>query len=127
MPRRFTLHYTPAEANALLPRVRAWLTNLQRNLAELRQSHPDIARQLAEGHDLGGLKVNNHLRTWLVVQATLREFTQREILIKDLQRGLVDFPALRDGREVFLCWEQGEERVAHWHELDAGYAGREPL
>jgi hypothetical protein len=50
-----------------------------------------------------------------------------EVVLKDLERGLVDFPALRDDREVFLCWEESEDEVGFWHELETGYAGREPL
>jgi len=57
----------------------------------------------------------------------LREFARRQIQLQDLDRGLVDFPAIVGGREVFLCWEEGEKEVEYWHELDAGYAGREPL
>ena len=57
----------------------------------------------------------------------LRKFEEREIMIKDLQRGLVDFPALIGGREVFLCWERDEEDVEFWHDIDSGYAGRERL
>ena len=49
------------------------------------------------------------------------------VLVKDLDRGLVDFPALRDGEEVLLCWEVGEDEVAFWHGLDEGFAGRKPL
>ena len=51
----------------------------------------------------------------------------REIQVKDLERGLIDFPAIIGGKEVFLCWEQDEEDIEHWHDLDTGYAGREKL
>jgi hypothetical protein len=61
------------------------------------------------------------------MQAVLLEFQQREIQIKDLERGLLDFPAIIGGKEVFLCWEQDEEDIEYWHDLDAGYAGREHL
>ena len=57
----------------------------------------------------------------------LEEFENREIIIRDLQRGLIDFPALREGREVYLCWLYGEDRIDFWHELDIGFAGRQPL
>jgi hypothetical protein len=51
-----------------------------------------------------------------------------EVVLRDLERGLVDFPALRDGREVYLCWvEREEDTIDFWHDVDAGYAGREPL
>jgi hypothetical protein len=49
------------------------------------------------------------------------------VVVKDVNTGLVDFPSQRDGREVFLCWRYGEERVAYWHDLDAGVAGRQEV
>ena len=57
----------------------------------------------------------------------LEEFEERGIIIRDLQRGLIDFPAMREGREVYLCWIYGEERIDYWHEIDTGFAGRQPL
>ena len=54
-------------------------------------------------------------------------FDERDIVLRDLDRGLVDFPALRDGEEIYLCWVDGEPDIAFWHGLDAGFAGREPL
>jgi hypothetical protein len=49
------------------------------------------------------------------------------VVVKDLDRGLIDFPHRREGREVYLCWEYGEERIDYWHETDSGYSGRQPL
>ena len=49
------------------------------------------------------------------------------ITLRDIERGLIDFPALVDGAEVWLCWQLGEDDVAHWHELDTGFGGRQPL
>lgn len=71
--------------------------------------------------------MNRWVRTLAALEDVFLEFHQREIQVKDLERGLVDFPAILQGKEVFLCWEQGEEDVEFWHELDAGYAGRERL
>jgi hypothetical protein len=48
-------------------------------------------------------------------------------VVRDIGRGLIDFPSIRDGEEVYLCWELTEDRVSWWHELDAGYPGRQPL
>ena len=48
-------------------------------------------------------------------------------MLRDIDRGLVDFPAIVDGREVYLCWELGEDEVSFWHDLSSGYRGREPL
>ena len=61
------------------------------------------------------------------LQSRLAELERREIVLRDLDRGLIDFPAVRDGREIYLCWVDGEPDIAFWHELDAGYAGRQAL
>ena len=62
-----------------------------------------------------------------LMREVLQEFQAREIQIKDLDRGLIDFPAIIGGREVFLCWEQDEDAIEYWHDLDTGFAGREKL
>jgi hypothetical protein len=80
-----------------------------------------------QGNDIGGETVNNWIRALADMQEGLSEFQRRRIIIKDLERGLVDFPAIIAGREVFLCWEQDEEDVEFWHDLDTGFTGRERL
>jgi hypothetical protein len=127
MTRRFKKHYTVEEARALLPEVRRWLDRLSTHRRRLQDATERIAPLLAGGADAGGQAVNDTVRDLCQIRRCAREFHRREIQIKDLDRGLIDFPALRDGREVFLCWESGEEDIEHWHELDAGYAGREKL
>ena len=57
----------------------------------------------------------------------LETLEESGIVLRDIDRGLVDFPALSDGREIYLCWELGEDEVAYWHELEAGFGGRQPL
>ena len=61
------------------------------------------------------------------LQQHLKEVTDEGILVRDVGRGLVDFPSLREDREVHLCWLRGEETIAYWHETDAGFPGRQPL
>jgi hypothetical protein len=65
---------------------------------------------------------------FLDLRDALTELQAMEIVVRDLERGLVDFPAIRDGEEVYLCWVESEEdSIGFWHDLDSGYAGREPL
>ena len=64
---------------------------------------------------------------FLELQAGMAAFERRGDRPRDLDRGLIDFPALRDGREVYLCWIDGEDDIGFWHDLDAGFAGRQPL
>jgi len=61
------------------------------------------------------------------LQAGAAALAEREVVLRDLDRGLVDFPTIRDGREVYLCWIEGEPDIGFWHELDAGHAGRQEL
>ena len=71
--------------------------------------------------------MNALLRAMLAIHQGISDITSRGIQIKDLDRGLVDFPHLRNGREVFLCWELEDDDIEFWHEVDSGYAGRERL
>jgi hypothetical protein len=127
MEYRFEKHYTREEAQALLPKVRQWLDHLKQLREDLDKYDKRLTSLMAPGHDVGGDMVNKWIRTLSDMQAVLLEFQQREIQIKDLERGLLDFPAIIGGKEVFLCWEQDEEDIEYWHDLDAGYAGREHL
>jgi hypothetical protein len=80
-----------------------------------------------EGQDIGGETVNKWIRALAAMQQILADFQERQIFIKDLSRGLIDFPTLIGGKEVFLCWESDEEDIEFWHDLETGYGGREKL
>jgi len=127
MDQRFNKHYSLDEARALLPRVRGWLGRLQSLRKQLIRYDQDLIKLLKKGNDLGGTEVNGWVRALAEVKEVLFEFYQREIQLKDLERGLIDFPAFIGSKEVFLCWEQSESDIGFWHDLDAGYAGRVPL
>ena len=127
MPRRFTKHYSREEATALLPQIRIWLDRLAELRALLAQCDHRLSGLRGGGDDLGGEIVGKWIKAIAHLKEVLDEFQHREIFIKDIERGLVDFPAIVGGKEVFLCWERDEESVEHWHDLDTGFAGREPL
>jgi hypothetical protein len=124
---QFKKHYTRDEARALLPHVQLWLNRLVQLRGESQKTEQQLEQLTAPGRDLGGPLVNGWIRTLADLRDVLLEFHRREIQIKDLERGLVDFPAVMGDKEVFLCWERGEEDIEFWHDLDAGYAGREKL
>lgn len=127
MKYRFDKHYTREEASALLPQIRGWLQRLNRLSERLEKLDQRLKQLSARGNDIGGESVNNWIRTLSEMQEILTEFQSRRIFIKDLSRGLIDFPAIIAGREVFLCWESDEESVEFWHDLETGYGGRERL
>ena len=124
---QFRNHFTRDEARALLPQVRAWLEKLNQSRRSLQKTDQRITQLLAAGDDVGGELANNQVKILAEIKSLLREFEQREIQIKDLERGLIDFPAIIGGREVFFCWESDDDDIEYWHDLDSGYAGREKL
>jgi len=124
---QFEKHYTREEAQALLPRLRQWLERLNRLREDLQRYEKRLSGMTDQGHDVGGDTVNSCIRALADMQQILAEFQRREIFIKDISRGLVDFPAIINGREVFLCWESDEETVEFWHDLETGFSGRERL
>ena len=127
MPNQFTKHYTRDEARALLPQIREWLRQLEVLRASVKKHDQRLESLLDAGTDRGGQTVNDWVRTMADLQHVIGEFQSREIFIKDPDRGLIDFPAIVGGREVFLCWENGEGDIEYWHDLETGFGGREPL
>jgi hypothetical protein len=124
---KYKKHYTLEEARALLPEIRQWLERLLALRSKLHQIEQQIGEKRVGGDDLGGALPNASVRTISEIKMALLQFYRRDIQIKDLERGLLDFPAILAGKEVFLCWEKDEEDIEFWHDLDSGYAGREPL
>lgn len=127
MAHRFTKHYTRDEARALLPQARQWLEQLEHAHESLLKYDKRLNTLMEPGRDTGGETINSWMRTMADFRAALNEFQRREIMIKDIRRGLLDFPAIVGGKEVFLCWEKDEDDIEFWHDLDTGYAGRERL
>jgi len=128
-------YFTPSEANELLAEVRPLAESLVEHRNGMRLAAERRARLTARiagnGGDLdpqepGELDEQFERESQAVARAV--EGLQRlGLLVKDLDRGLVDFPALHNGREVLLCWQVGEDEVAYWHGVDEGFAGRKPL
>ena len=128
MAHQFQKHYSREEARSLLPKIREWLRRLDHFRERLHRAEQALnSLRGGGGEDLGGEAANTWVRLMLEMRTVLLEFYRRDILIKDAERGLIDFPALIGGREVFLCWEKDEDDIEFWHDLDTGYAGRERL
>ena len=128
-------YFTPSEANELLVEVRPLAESLVQHRQGMRLAAERRARLTARiagnGGDLdpqepGELDEQFQRESHAVTQAAER-LERLGVLVKDLDTGLVDFPALHQGEEVLLCWQVGEDEVAHWHGVDEGFAGRKPL
>jgi hypothetical protein len=120
-------HFTRAEANALLPHLTDILNQLRSAKGELTDAEAHEALAGAAPTNGGGEEGRRVGVAFLEVRRLLETIEQSGIVLRDIDRGLVDFPAVIDGREVYLCWELGEDDVNYWHDLEAGYRGREPL
>jgi hypothetical protein len=120
-------HYTVEQANAALDFVVERLERLRSARAQLDDEEARAALGEAAPSNGGGAPGRVVSEAFLELQRALGELQAMEIVLRDLERGLVDFPALRDGREIYLCWEEGEDEIGFWHEEDAGHAGRQPL
>jgi hypothetical protein len=127
MSYRYRKHYSRETARALLPEIRLWLKRIETLRETLEKYEQRVAALMTGNIDVGGEAVNSLVRTMADIREVFAEFQKRDIQLKDLDRGLVDFPSIIAGKEVFLCWEQDEEDIEFWHDLDTGYAGREPL
>jgi hypothetical protein len=120
--------FTVEEANALLPMLREILDDIALHRDALREKAPHMEPILKAAMANGGGRVGSEygVEAYYLYLAVER-IGQLGVVLKDLDMGLLDFPHEREGRVVFLCWHPPEERVAYWHDLDAGYAGRQPL
>jgi hypothetical protein len=128
-------YFTAAQANASLPLVRA----IVRDIAELaRDLHERQERLTRVGPPQRGSISEAYQEELRLAEAEIerdqerllgyaKELKELGVELKDYFTGLVDFPSLMDNREVYLCWRLGEPEVAYWHELEAGFAGRQTL
>jgi hypothetical protein len=120
-------HYSVEQANAALEFVAERLERLRSARLQLDDEEARAALGEAAPSNGGGAPGRVVSEAFLELQRSLGELQAMEIVLRDLERGLVDFPALRDGQEIYLCWEEGEDEIAYWHDSDSGYAGRQPL
>lgn len=124
----FEKHFTLEEATALLPELREILVeirDLRDGLAVEMQDALPVLRKMRENG--GGPEANRYLAATQRLNTRLRRLHELGVQIKDVDRGLVDFPHWRNGEEVLLCWHLGEDAIRFWHTVESGYAGREPL
>ena len=120
-------HYTLEQASALLPRVTELIERMR--YARDRLGDREAREALAEaGKANGGGRPGRVVSEgFLELRESMLELRELEVVLRDLDRGLVDFPALRDDREIYLCWQEGEDEIGFWHDPEAGFAGRRPL
>lgn len=128
--------FTVDEANALLPQVRSRLERLvmQKRAFDRLESRMAILAVATAGAAPGNpdalelaTLTEKRRRLGEVLGRGIQELHEKGVMVKDLDKGLVDFYALAGDRLIFLCWHLGEDEVSHWHALDSGFQGRQPL
>jgi hypothetical protein len=124
MPR----YYTPVEANNLLEIVRPMVGELVKIGERIRAHQPEIWSVVEKSAGNGGNPaLSKMLPDFDRLDTILHRLQDMDIEVKDLASGLIDFPAVRDGTVVCLCWKYGEGSIQFWHEIEAGFAGRRPI
>ena len=120
-------HYTLEEASALLPHVVGLVNQMRAARDRLGDREAREALSEAGPTNGGGTPGRTVSEGFLELRDSMIELRELEVVLRDLDRGLLDFPSLRDGEEVYLCWQEGEDAIGFWHEPDAGFGGRRPL
>ena len=120
-------HYSVEEANAALEWVAKTLDRLRDAREGLNDEEAREALAEASPSNGGGAPGRVVSDAFLQLRSALEDLQGAEVVLRDLERGLVDFPSLREGTEVYLCWEEGEPEISYWHEPEAGFGGRQPL
>ena len=120
--------YTVREARAALPRVAALMELVQDARAEIMELRPKVwpflRRRIGNG---GNAHITDLTEQFARLDGAVRQIMAMGILVKDVDKGILDFLAMRNGRRVYLCWQHGEETIDYWHDIDAGFAGRQPV
>jgi hypothetical protein len=120
-------HWTPDQANKLRPVVGATVRRLRDARRRLTEGGFDTDLALHAETSGGAWPGAERARASVDVALGFEQLERLDIVVRDLERGLVDFPAVIDGREVYLCWLLDEPTVTHWHGIESGFAGRRPL
>jgi hypothetical protein len=124
MPKFFTL----PEANDALKIIRPLIDDVQAIRKKILANQPEAWPAIEKSAGNGGNKaLSKMVDDFEKLDALIHQILDTGVQIKDVNIGLMDFSAMRDGQEVYLCWQYGEEDIAFWHEIDAGFAGRQPI
>lgn len=124
---QFSRHYTLEEARALIPQIEGWLSEIYTLNLQQEEYRKWQEAMFGQGHDLGGVQIEGEVKNLNRLLKLLEKFKEREILIRDLSKGLVDFPSIMGAQEVFLCWERGQTDIIYWHALNSDLGDRKPV
>jgi hypothetical protein len=116
------------EANQLIPQLQSHLSQVQQGKSVILQTRDEVRKASAHASHGGGTFVGAHyVRSLQEISANLHAIHELGVVVKDIDLGLCDFPHVRNGRVVYLCWKLGEQEIRWWHEITTGYKDRCPL
>jgi hypothetical protein len=124
---RHSRHYSLQEANEAIAWVEDCLERLRTAKSGLGDKEAREALSEATPTNGGGAPGKVVSEAFLELRTALVDLRERDIVLRDLDRGLVDFPSVNGDEEIYLCWEEGETEIGFWHDLETGFAGRRPL
>ena len=120
--------FTRSEVNEMLPSLRPLLSELRVAWLRIQELNPEIQKlkekALMDAYSPHGVE---YVESVSQAAALMEQIHGMGVIVKDVEKGLCDFPYRKEGRIVYLCWQMGEESVEHWHAIETGFAGREPL
>ncbi|KMP11003.1 hypothetical protein UZ36_05850 [Candidatus Nitromaritima sp. SCGC AAA799-C22] len=121
-------YFTIDEANDVIPQLLQDIPRLKELRDDLIRKFPDVKKARDNTQSNGGsVQGTGYLYCVLQLNFLTERLESKGCILKGIRRGLVDFPALREGKEVYLCWKMPEEKIEYWHEIHAGFAGRQRL
>ncbi|MHA2611381.1 MAG: DUF2203 family protein [bacterium JZ-2024 1] len=127
MNKHFPHFFSLEEANALIPKLREIIPQLQR-LWHRMEHIEEHRKRKAHARFTGGEQIpQEYFFSFIQFHKILKELEEAGVILRDLRQGIVDFPYLRKGSVVFLCWKLGEEQILYWHDIEKGFAGRRPV
>lgn len=124
---RHSRHYSLQEANDAIGWVEDCLERLRTAKSGLGDKEAREALSEATPTNGGGKPGKVVSEAFLELRTALVDLRERDLVLRDLDRGLVDFPSVNGDEEIYLCWEEGETEIGFWHDLETGFAGRRPL
>ena len=121
-------YFSVEEANAIIPELLVNIPRLQGLLQDLTEKYPDVnkAREKAQFNG-GSLQGADYINCVLNINYLTEQLESKGLILKGIKHGLVDFLSMRNGREVYLCWKVPEQRIEYWHDIEAGFSGRQRI
>jgi len=121
-------YFSVEEANAFIPKLLIDIPRIQDLMKRLINDFPDVRKAREKAQQNGGsLQGADYINCVLMINSLTEELESKGCILKGIEHGLIDFPSLRDGKEVYLCWKNPEPQIEYWHDIQSGFAGRQRI